>query len=180
MNILLQGLLHYFLFDLNGEYVDAIRCGTCSHEALSDSFSGTKRVMKEHLDVLFKRNNITVENIVATEEDIDAKIAEQAASVGKSVEEYKTQVNEKQVSYIENGVIIDKLFKFLKENNEIGGEAKPAKKTTKKATAKKEDAEVSEEPVKKTRKACAKKTDDSAEKPAKKTTTKKSTKAKTE
>ena len=38
----------YFLFDLNGKYVDAIRCGTCSHEALSDSFSGTKRVMKEH------------------------------------------------------------------------------------------------------------------------------------
>ena len=35
----------------------------------------------------------------------------------------------------ENGVIIDKLFKFLKENNEIGAK-KPAKKATKKATKK--------------------------------------------
>ena len=53
----------YFLFDLEGNYVDAIRCGTCSHEALRDSFVGTKRVMSEHLDKLFERNNITVENI---------------------------------------------------------------------------------------------------------------------
>ena len=53
----------YFLFDLEGNYVDAIRCGTCSHEALRDSFAGTKRVMGEHLNKLFERNNITVENI---------------------------------------------------------------------------------------------------------------------
>ena len=62
---------------------------------------------------------LTEEKIEATEEDIDAKIAEQATSVGKSAEEYKKTVNEKQISYIENGIIIDKLFKFLKENNEI-------------------------------------------------------------
>ncbi|MBR2891681.1 MAG: N-acetylglucosamine kinase [Bacilli bacterium] len=54
----------YFLFDLEGNYVDAIRCGTCSHEALRDSFAGTKRVMSEHLNKLFERNNITVDNIV--------------------------------------------------------------------------------------------------------------------
>ena len=53
----------YFLFDLEGNYVDAIRCGTCSHEALRDSFAGTKRVMGEHLSKLFERNQITVENI---------------------------------------------------------------------------------------------------------------------
>ncbi len=53
----------YFLFDLEGNYVDAIRRGTCSHEALKDSFAGTKRVMSEHLNDLFARNNITVDNI---------------------------------------------------------------------------------------------------------------------
>lgn len=54
----------YFLFDLSGNHVDSIRKGTCSHEALRDSFAGTKRVMTEHLNELFVRNNITVDDIV--------------------------------------------------------------------------------------------------------------------
>ena len=53
----------YFLFDTEGNHVDSIRKGTCSHEALRDSFAGTKRVMSEHLSELFERNNITVEDI---------------------------------------------------------------------------------------------------------------------
>ena len=53
----------YFLFDLDGNFVDAIRKGTCSHEALKDSFAGTKRVMSEHLAELFDRNGITVKDI---------------------------------------------------------------------------------------------------------------------
>ena len=78
----------YFLFDLNGKYVDAIRCGTCSHEALSDSFSGTKRVMKEHLDVLFKRNNITVENIVGAAFGLaGADVVSQKEALNKVIQE---------------------------------------------------------------------------------------------
>ncbi len=53
----------YFLFDLMGNHVDSIRKGTCSHEALRDSFAGTKRVMTEHLNELFNRNNISVDDI---------------------------------------------------------------------------------------------------------------------
>ena len=53
----------YFLFDLDGKHIDSIRRGTCSHEALRDSFPGTKRVMTEHLNELFQRNNITVDDI---------------------------------------------------------------------------------------------------------------------
>ena len=53
----------YFLFDLSGNHVDSIRKGTCSHEALRDSYAGTKRVMTEHLNELFSRNNITVDDI---------------------------------------------------------------------------------------------------------------------
>ena len=53
----------YFLFDLEGNHIDSIRKGTCSHEALRDSFTGTKRVMTEHLNELFERNNITVDDI---------------------------------------------------------------------------------------------------------------------
>ena len=55
----------YFLFTDCGEFVDAIRSGTCSHEALSDSFSGSFRVMKENFDLLFKKNNIKVSDVVA-------------------------------------------------------------------------------------------------------------------
>ena len=82
---------------------------------------GCKDSAKEHVKTQLVIDKIlTDEKIEATEEDIDAKLSEQATSVGKSLEEYKKTVNEKQLSYVENGVIIDKLFKFLKENNKIG------------------------------------------------------------
>lgn len=123
---------------------------------------GCKESAKDHVKTqLVIDKIITDEKIEATAEDIDAKIAEQAASVGKSVEEYKTSVNDRQRNYIENGVIIDKLFKFLKENNEIGAPAKKpaAKKTaTKKATAKAEGEEKA--PAKKATAKKAKKVED--------------------
>ena len=102
-----------------------------------DYRAGCRDSAKEHVKTQLVIDKIlTEEKIVATEEDIMAKIEEQANSVGKSVEEYAKSVTDKQRGYIENGVIIDKLFKFLKENNEIGAK-KPAKKATKK-TAKKD------------------------------------------
>ena len=62
---------------------------------------------------------LTDEKIDATEEEVEAKIAERAAAAKKTVEEYSKGMNEKQRDYIRNDVIIDKLFKFLTENNEI-------------------------------------------------------------
>ena len=62
---------------------------------------------------------LTAENIKAEESDIEAKIKEQAESIGKTYEEYAKDVNDRQRSYIENEVVVDKLFRFLKENNEI-------------------------------------------------------------
>ena len=100
---------------------------------------GCKESAKDHVKTqLVIDKIITDEKIDVTEEEIEAKLAEQAESVGKSLKEYRKSVNDKQISYIENGIIIDKLFKFLKENNEIGAPAKkPAAKkaTTAKATA---------------------------------------------
>ena len=63
---------------------------------------------------------IAEEKIEATEEDVDAKIAEQAKSVEKSLEEYKADMPERQIEYIKNTIIIDKLFDFLTKNNKIG------------------------------------------------------------
>lgn len=59
------------------------------------------------------------EKIEATEEEVDAKVAEQAASVNKTTEEYKKNMDPRQFDYIRSDIIITKLFAFLKENNEM-------------------------------------------------------------
>lgn len=56
----------YFLYDIEGNFIDAIRSGSCSHEALKDSFDGSLRVMKEELNKLLSRNNLTPKDIVAS------------------------------------------------------------------------------------------------------------------
>ena len=62
---------------------------------------------------------IEEEKIEATEEEIEAKIAEQAASVEKTAEEYKKSMDPRQIDYIRNDLIITKLFDMLKANNEM-------------------------------------------------------------
>ena len=59
------------------------------------------------------------EKITATAEEVDAKIAEQAASVGKTAEEYKKSIDPRQQEYITNDIVITKLFNFLEENNNM-------------------------------------------------------------
>ena len=62
---------------------------------------------------------IDVENVVATEEEVDAKVAAQAAEVEKTAEEYKKNMDPRQFDYIRNDIIITKLFDLLKANNEM-------------------------------------------------------------
>ncbi len=59
------------------------------------------------------------EKITATQEEIDAKVEEQAKSVGKSAEEYKKNIDPRQLDYISNDIVITKLFAFLEENNKM-------------------------------------------------------------
>ncbi len=56
----------YFLFDSDANFIDFYRGGTCSHEALKDSFEGSYRVMKSVLDEFLGRNNITPADIQAS------------------------------------------------------------------------------------------------------------------
>ena len=63
------------------------------------------------------------EKIEATEEEVDAKVAEQAASVNKTAEEYKKNMDPRQFDYIRNDIIITKLFDLLQANNEMYVEA---------------------------------------------------------
>ena len=62
---------------------------------------------------------INEEKIEATEEEVDAKIAEQAKSVDKTAEEYKKNMDPRQFDYIRSDIIITKLFETLKANNEM-------------------------------------------------------------
>ncbi len=66
---------------------------------------------------------IKEEKLEATEEEINAKVAEQAASVGKETEEYKKNMDPRQFDYIASDIVITKLFNFLKANNEMVKEA---------------------------------------------------------
>lgn len=59
------------------------------------------------------------EKIEATEEEVNAKVDEQAKSLNKETEEYKKTMDPRQFDYIKNSIVIDKLFAFLVENNDI-------------------------------------------------------------
>lgn len=62
------------------------------------------------------------QNFKAEQEEIDAKIAEQAASVSKTAEEYKKGMDPRQIEYIANDIVVTKMFDYLKANNELYAE----------------------------------------------------------
>ena len=62
---------------------------------------------------------IKEEKIEATDEEVDQKVADQAASVSKETEEYKKGMDPRQFDYIRSDIVITKLFDFLKANNEM-------------------------------------------------------------
>ena len=74
---------------------------------------------KNVLNQLVIAKIIKDEKIEATEEEVDEKVAEQAASVDKTPEEYKKGMDPRQFDYIRSDIIITKLFDFLKANNEM-------------------------------------------------------------
>ena len=65
--------------------------------------------------------------IEASSEEVEAKIAEQAASVGKEAAEYKKTMDPRQFEYIEGDIKVTKLFDYLQANNEMVT-AKPEEK----------------------------------------------------
>ena len=78
-----------------------------------------EQAKKNVLNQLIISQIIKDEKLEATEEEVDAKIAEQAASVEKSTEEYKKNMDPRQFDYIRSDIVITKLFSFLKANNEM-------------------------------------------------------------
>ena len=95
---------------------------------------------------------IQLEKIEASEDEISAKVAEQAASVGKEAAEYRKTMDPRQLEYIENDIVVTKLFDLLMGVNEmyVEGETAPAKKpAAKKPAASKTEAPKAEDEAKK-------------------------------
>ena len=107
---------------------------------------------------------IKLENITASEEEITAKVEEQAKSIGKDPAEYKKTMDPRQLEYLENDIIITKLFDYLQKNNEMYTDEPEKKPAAKKPSQKKPAEEGGEAPAKKP----------AAKKPAAKTTKKES------
>ncbi len=59
------------------------------------------------------------ENLDIKQEDIDSKIEEMAKNTGKSVEEFKKQVNNDMVNRIANELLMKNLINFLRANNTV-------------------------------------------------------------
>ena len=78
-----------------------------------------EQAKKNVLNQLIISHLIKTEKVEATDEEVDAKVAEQAASVGKTAEEYKKNMDPRQFDYISSDIVITKLFAFLKANNEM-------------------------------------------------------------
>ena len=74
---------------------------------------------KNVLNQLVISQLIKDEKIEATDEEVDAQIAKQAAEVNKTAEEYKKNMDPRQFDYISSDIIITKHFNFLKANNEM-------------------------------------------------------------
>ena len=78
-----------------------------------------EQAKKNVMNQLIISQIIKEENIEATEAEVDEKVAEQAASVNKTAEEYKKNMDPRQFDYIRSDIVITKLFALLKENNEM-------------------------------------------------------------
>ena len=78
-----------------------------------------ERGRKQVLTTLVIEKIVKDENITATDEEIEAEIAKEAASVDKSVEDYKKTLDARRMEYVINDIVITKLFDFLSANNNL-------------------------------------------------------------
>ena len=78
----------YLLCTTEGDFVDVLRTGTCSHEAVPGGYDGMEEAMTRQLNQLFDRNGITIKDIAAAGfglagADLPSQIEELCARVEK-------------------------------------------------------------------------------------------------
>lgn len=62
---------------------------------------------------------IKAEGLDVSEEELDAKLEETAKKYNKSLQEFKSNMNENNIAYIKNDILMDKLVDFLTKNNTL-------------------------------------------------------------
>ena len=62
---------------------------------------------------------IQVENLIISEDELNAKLTEIASKYKKSLEDYKKSLGERELIYFENGILMEKLTSFLTKENKI-------------------------------------------------------------
>ncbi|MEG1752118.1 MAG: trigger factor [Clostridia bacterium] len=62
---------------------------------------------------------IEVENVKVTETELNSKIEEMAKKYGKTLEEHKNSLGERQIAYLENDILMSKLLGILKKYNKF-------------------------------------------------------------
>jgi len=84
-------------------------------DKLKDSYKDMAKVRVKSQLVLEKIAE--VECVAATEEDIDAEIEKTAKQYKQDIEKFKTTLKEDEVSYIKDGIIVQKTIDFIVENS---------------------------------------------------------------
>jgi len=100
---------------------DYLKFTNMSMEKFRSQFA--EQASKTVLNQLIIEKLIKTEGFTAEDSEVEERIKEQAASVDKSVEDYKKTMDPRQIEYIKNDIALTKLFNFLKENNEMYVEA---------------------------------------------------------
>jgi trigger factor len=96
------------------KFEDYLKYANTTEEKLKETYrEQAEKTVKSRLvlEEIIKRENIT-----ATEEEKKDKIREIAEKVNKSFDEYYKGISLRQLEYIENEIITDKLFRMLKDN----------------------------------------------------------------
>ena len=90
--------------------------GKTIDELKADIRKSSERNVKARLvlEKLIRDNGLDI-----NQEDIDKRIEEMAKNVGKTVEEFRKQVNNDYINRIANELLMKRIINFLHENNEI-------------------------------------------------------------
>ncbi|MBQ9786369.1 MAG: trigger factor [Clostridia bacterium] len=62
---------------------------------------------------------VKAEGLDVTEEELNARLTETAGKYNKSLEEFKQNMNDNNLAYIKNDILMDKLVAFLTKNNTL-------------------------------------------------------------
>ena len=123
-NVLVERQLDMFIQDLEtrlsyqglkiDQYLEYL--GTTVEKLREERKEQAKETCKTRLvlEELIKK-----ENLFVTDEELDAKLEENAKLYKKSLEDYKKSLDNHTIAYFENDILMKKVIDFLKANNNI-------------------------------------------------------------